>query len=313
VPKQEGGLGIKKLEVWTQASMLIRIWNLFARAGSLWVAWVEEVWLKGKSLWQLTIPHSCSWSWRKILKLRPIAKIFLSYKVGDGRKIFIWHDNWHPNGYLLDKYGYRTIYDAGYAIGPKLFSIIRHGEWYCPNACSESLVEIQSPLPEVTIGTEDVPVWNSRKGTFSCSETWDKLRVKSPIVNRYNTVWFPLAIPRHSFILWLAFRDALNTKEKLCLWGFNCSSVYLFCHAQQESKEHFLFSCSFSRRIWRVLMADCLVVNPPVDWDSVVWWFQEKACGKSLKSYLCKLCFGAAVYNLWKQMNDLLHGNIPRS
>jgi len=46
VPKREGGLGLKRLEVWNQASMLNHIWSLFAKAGSLWVAWVESTWLK---------------------------------------------------------------------------------------------------------------------------------------------------------------------------------------------------------------------------------------------------------------------------
>jgi hypothetical protein len=48
-PKKEGGLGIKQLEVWNKAAMLNHIWSLFARAGSLWVAWVDSTWLKGKS------------------------------------------------------------------------------------------------------------------------------------------------------------------------------------------------------------------------------------------------------------------------
>jgi len=51
-------------------------WNLFARAGSLWV---EEVWLKGKSLWQIPILQTCSWSWSKILKLRRIARSLLNF------------------------------------------------------------------------------------------------------------------------------------------------------------------------------------------------------------------------------------------
>jgi hypothetical protein len=37
-PKKEGGLMIKKLEVWNQASLLNHIWILFTKAGSLWVA-----------------------------------------------------------------------------------------------------------------------------------------------------------------------------------------------------------------------------------------------------------------------------------
>ncbi|XP_062145358.1 uncharacterized protein LOC133852602 [Alnus glutinosa] len=157
-PKKEWGLGIKRLEVWNQASMLIRIWNLFAKAECLWVAWVDEVWLKGKSLWQIPIPQTCSWSWRKILKLRPIARSLLSFKVGDGSKIFLWYDTWHLAGCLIDRYGYRVVYDAGFSIGPKLSSIIRNGEWYWKSVRSNSLAEIQSRLPKILIGSEDIPV-----------------------------------------------------------------------------------------------------------------------------------------------------------
>ncbi len=37
----------------------------------------------------------------KILNIRPIARSLLSYEVGDGRNIFLWHDSWHPNGGII--------------------------------------------------------------------------------------------------------------------------------------------------------------------------------------------------------------------
>jgi hypothetical protein len=92
----------------------------------------------------VSIPQNCSWSWRKLLKLRSIAEQFLSFKVGDGRKIFLWYDVWHPEGYLFDIYGYQMIYDAGSAIGPKVSSIIQEGAWYWPSARSDNLVHVQS-------------------------------------------------------------------------------------------------------------------------------------------------------------------------
>jgi hypothetical protein len=80
-PKSKGGLGIKRLEVWNCVAMLNHIWNLFAQAGSICVAWVETNWLKGKSLWQISIPKNCSWSWKKLLKLREVANEFLRFKI----------------------------------------------------------------------------------------------------------------------------------------------------------------------------------------------------------------------------------------
>jgi len=84
IPKREGGLGIKNIVVWNQASIHNHIWNLFSKASSLWVAWTEANWPKGKSFWMVPIPASCSWSLKKILKLRDITKSFIWFKVGNG-------------------------------------------------------------------------------------------------------------------------------------------------------------------------------------------------------------------------------------
>jgi hypothetical protein len=59
-PMKERGLGIKRLDVWNQASMMNHIRNLFTKSGSLWVAWTETNWLKRRSFWQIPIPKSCS-------------------------------------------------------------------------------------------------------------------------------------------------------------------------------------------------------------------------------------------------------------
>jgi hypothetical protein len=67
--------------------MLSHIWSRFAQSGSLWVAWLETNWLKRKSLWHIPTPKSCSWSWKKLLKLRDVNRNFLSFKVGNGQDI----------------------------------------------------------------------------------------------------------------------------------------------------------------------------------------------------------------------------------
>ncbi|GKU92629.1 hypothetical protein SLEP1_g6336 [Rubroshorea leprosula] len=49
-PKQEGGLGLKSLSHWNMACILRFIWMIFAKAGSIWVAWVKEYLLKDEFL-----------------------------------------------------------------------------------------------------------------------------------------------------------------------------------------------------------------------------------------------------------------------
>jgi hypothetical protein len=120
----------------------------WTKAGSLWVVWVDINWLKERSIWQIPIPKSCSWSLKKLLKLRDIAKKFIKIKVDDGSRIFLWHDHWHPAGYLLDSFGSMVVYDSGFPLESKS-SIILNGDWFWSSARSDAMVEIQSKLPEI--------------------------------------------------------------------------------------------------------------------------------------------------------------------
>jgi hypothetical protein len=226
--------------------------------------------LKGRSFWHIPLPKVCSWSWKKILKLRDVAKDFLSFKVGKGHDISLWFDAWHPAGRLVDIYGFRIVYDFGIGIDAKLSTVLKNGNWIWPPARSEALVHIQSQLPDIAIGEADIPVWKSRRGTYSCSVTWNSLRTKAPEVPWWQVVWFPLAIPRHAFMLWLVCRNALTTKEGMCGWGFTGNPLCRFCYGCLESIDHLFFQCSFCRRIWHHLMDACCVSNPCVYWDDIL-------------------------------------------
>jgi hypothetical protein len=79
VKAKEGGLGLKNSEVWNRTPILRHIWNLFACASSIWVAWIKIYMLKGKSFWSVNIPQDCSWCRRSLLKLRSVAKNFIFF------------------------------------------------------------------------------------------------------------------------------------------------------------------------------------------------------------------------------------------
>jgi hypothetical protein len=171
-PKKEGGLGLKDLEVWNHASMLRHVWNLFARSGSIWVAWIKENILKNKSFWDIGVSQNSSWCWRKLLKLRVLAKHFLKFDVGDGENIHLWLDHWHLCGILFDSYGFRVVYDAQSRLKAKVSSVIKNKVWYWKAARSNALVDIQSRLPEIKISACDIPIWSiSKKGSYVCSDT----------------------------------------------------------------------------------------------------------------------------------------------
>jgi hypothetical protein len=140
----------------------------------------------------------------------------LSFKVGTGHNISLWFDAWHPDGRLIDTYGFWAVYDSGLSLNACVSTVLHEGSWNWPPARSDDLVAIQVRLSDVKIGEADVAVWKSKSGVYSCGETWHFPRPKFPVVPWWKVVWHPMAIPWHAFILWLVFRQAIETKEKMC-------------------------------------------------------------------------------------------------
>jgi hypothetical protein len=187
--------------------------------------------LKRKSFWSVRIPQNCLWNWKKILKLRDIAKRFLRFEVGNGEHIHLWLDWWHLAGILLEQFGYRAIYDAQSSLEAKLAYVIQNGIWAWRPARSEALADIQARSFEVGLGSCDKPIWDaSRKKVYVCLETWEVLREKKQEVLWSKLVWFPLAIPKWAFILWLAMKDRLITGERMLKWGYQGNVQCWFCH-----------------------------------------------------------------------------------
>jgi hypothetical protein len=62
---------------------------------------VKEYLPRGRNFWELKIPSSCSWSWKKLFSLRDNSGKFLQFHVGVGKDIFLWLDSWHLHGILL--------------------------------------------------------------------------------------------------------------------------------------------------------------------------------------------------------------------
>lgn len=163
------------------------------------------------------------------------------------------------------------VYDSGIGLHATLDKVIKNGEWVWPPASSDQLVDIQSKLSLVIRKQEDEPRWLvSCKGVYSSAETWDFLRTKGVEVKWWKIIWFTSAIPRHSFMLWLACRNTLSTVERLLAWGYIGDTLCPFCRSCIEAREHLFFHCSFSQRIWKVMISRCDVVNPKVDWEEVV-------------------------------------------
>jgi hypothetical protein len=47
-------------------------------------------------------------------------------------------------------------------------------------------------------------------------------------------------------------------------------------------------------------MAECSILNVPLDWEHIEEWGLNVLLGKGIRACLGRLCFGATVYNFWR-------------
>ena len=136
--------------------------------------------------------------------------------------LFLWHDLWNPVGPLLPCYGQRIIYDSAIHSNARVAAVIIDGEWNWPIANSADLITIKNSCVDyhLDVPKEDIISWTlDPSGSFTVSSAWIYFRPKMPVVNWHHTIWFPQAIRRHAFIVWLAIQDRLATQERLLKWG----------------------------------------------------------------------------------------------
>ncbi|KAK4384486.1 putative mitochondrial protein [Sesamum angolense] len=73
-PKEEGGLGIRSMLAMNQALMLKHLWRILQNDGtSIWVDWIQHYRLRNSTIWTFN-GATGSWSWKKLIKLRPLLQ-----------------------------------------------------------------------------------------------------------------------------------------------------------------------------------------------------------------------------------------------
>ena len=275
LPKNEGGLGIKNLEIWNKAVMSKHIWNLIRLdSSSLWVDWVKLYLFRDHSFWDIPIPKSCSWTWRKILKLQPLIRPLIQHIIGDGADTWLWVDEWLPQGPIIQVFDERTVHASQLPRNARVASIINNGTWVWPHANSTYMLALMQSILEnmvPNISSKDQVRWKpSVSGYFSTSTAWQAFRSPAPKVTWHKLIWFLAAIPKAGFILWLAIRGRLGTQDRFHIHPLNLSC--LLCDGQVEDHDHLFFNCPFSWAIWSEILTKCDIHPVQMPWDQCIDW-----------------------------------------
>lgn len=217
-PKDEGGLGLRRLREVSRVFAYRLIWSLFTLSGSLWVASTKVNLMKKGSFW--TAPNSTlgSWIWKKLLKLRDEVTPFIRVEIGNGENASFWFDSWLPHGRLIDVTGPTGPRLLGVPLAATVKDATGLGGWTLRRTRSAQLYHLvqsirASPLPQTS--GKDKFLWRTDSGDFvdqfNSRKTWNQTREHHPIVSWRRLIWFGQGIPRCGFISWLAIQNRLST------------------------------------------------------------------------------------------------------
>ncbi|KAI3797687.1 hypothetical protein L1987_32950 [Smallanthus sonchifolius] len=303
------------------ALMAAHIWSLLTRRESLWVKWMHAYRIRDRNFWDIPL-RNVTWSWRKLLTIRPIVQHHIWTKLGDGTLTSAWFDKWDEFCPLSSFITPRVIANAGFRMTSKVADMCDHGMWVWPNEWVNRYPVLQN-MHNIVLNplSKDRLVWRSRSGKeteYSASIVWDDIRSVQNEVPWADMVWFPQSIPRHSFFMWLLVNKKLKTQDIMCRWytsgntNFNllCCSL---CTSGPDSHKHLFFECFYGTQVWNGVKGRAGMETVRNTWDSISDHLVRFAKSKNEKHVIGKLVVGAAAYFVWQERNLRLFSTKKRS
>ncbi|CAA7058278.1 unnamed protein product [Microthlaspi erraticum] len=252
------------------------------------------------------------------MKLRSLARPYLSCQINSGSNALFWHDDWTGLGPLLDNTGANGPRVSGIRSMAVVADAISNGVWALPAGRHPILVLLRGCLPisvpDVNSTISDFYLWRNSQGSppgaFSTAKMWISLYPTPPTLPWTTTVWSKSRIPKHAFILWVALRNRLTTRDKLRSWGMTVPENCLLCGTGQESRNHIFFQCPYSLHVWGSFLHH-RSLSPPIDFDDIAIWTQSASPIKKVR-VICNLVYQAVVYIVWRERNSRLHSSISK-
>ncbi|XP_026417155.1 uncharacterized protein LOC113312632 [Papaver somniferum] len=145
------------------------------------------------------------------------------------------------------------------------------------------------------------------KGSFSTSSAVEKIRNKEPKLHWPDQIWKRFLHPSIASNVWKIQQGVYTDDEKLIKKGYSLASKCCICQQNQDSMEHLLWSCSFSKHIWQWLVT-VFQFQIPTSFSDILNFAKHKS-SIIKQAWITVAC--AAMRELWFQKNKLIHENIP--
>jgi hypothetical protein len=267
-PMKLGGLGISSLKELS--------WSLRMR----WV-WLKKT--EPNRPWS-TLPTQVP------EQVKVLFSVAMQTEVGDGKNTMFWTDRWLHGQRIED-------------ITPNLFATVpkrRINNRNVHDALTDRrwVTDIEGALTvgviseflhlwdilasfELQEGVDDNHFWRlAASGKYSAKEAYEILFLGSIGFQPFKRIWKTWAPPKCRFFLWLAAHKKCWTADRLARHDMTHPDRCLLCDQGEETIDHILISCVFSRQFWFSFLGgvDMQGISPqPEDASFFEWWTRSNA------------------------------------
>ncbi|KAG6469541.1 hypothetical protein ZIOFF_070470 [Zingiber officinale] len=243
-PKQEGGLGIRRLSE-VGAALSMKLWFRFREQCTQWARFLRRSYCGTVDPGVVTLRSNASPSWRRMIQTRAVAERQIGWIIGQGHLSF-WHDRWMERGPLSEWCTVQGPPDV------RVDRFLADGSWsqeilqrVLPSSVAEEVTEVQLRPEE-----EDVMLWRpTRDGRFTTRSAWEAYRTAHQREDVAIVTWSRLLLPTISVFIWRFFRRRLPVDEILQQRGACLASRCQCCEAV-ESWEHLFYGSPVAGEVW---------------------------------------------------------------
>ncbi|KAG7563755.1 Endonuclease/exonuclease/phosphatase superfamily [Arabidopsis suecica] len=314
--KQHGGMGFRDLHKFNIALLAKQSWRILKEPDSLLSRVIKAKYYSRATLMEANLGHRPSHAWRSIFQGTQLLKQGLQWRVGDGRTINVWSDQWldnpprpaRPAGNASQ--GSLRVSDLMFSGGNgwddrKLYHLIH----------PEDVKLIMKIRPSI-VQSPDAPTWIFTKdGQYSVKSGYHQL-TKSPPSDSNNShqinqlcksIWALSVPPKIKHFWWRLIHNALPVAEALAHRNLRISQDCLFCGETKESVAHIFFCCRVAREIWELSPIN-IDTDQFTDNHSLLDYIQAILSSASHQESTNHI-FPFIGWRIWKARNDLLFNN----
>ncbi|KAK0586532.1 hypothetical protein LWI29_008529 [Acer saccharum] len=306
LPKHLGGLGIKKTKLMNQALLAKIGWRLNLRDSGLWGRILKDKYLKGDHMTELDnlSPNCCSSTWRGILLGTKILRDGVKWRVGNGRGINFWYDNWVPTFNTLHSLSSSPLSDAMRL--EKVSDYISDSIWNVQKLNAVLPWHVVSRILSIHVNSnttaEDSVVWGlSNNGNFSVKSAYNNIFTGGDFVDwKWKFVWKLKLPPRVLYFLWTLLHGKLLTNCHRAARGITADTNCLRCTGSDEDVDHVFRGCPASIQIWESVHTGVTKTSDyQTVWDD--WLHNNLNCNNlALGKFPNYLLFSVSLWFLWK-------------